>query len=159
MVPESFRRLELHAGSVGIVSLPLEAEVDPTTIRVTGEDQRALPFTLQGGTLRFFAGTPGTVRIAAADREFVYSLTLPEVADSSWTPPAGVRKGIPSRRVAPASSRDLWQWLALCGALLLLFEWMRYGRSTARHLPARIPKLFRMDRIRRRAARPAREAS
>jgi len=126
MAPDIFRRWELNAGSVGTVDVPLEAETGQ--VSVLAEDGSALPFTQHGRNLRFFTANPGTVRIAAGDRELVYSLTLPEVAEIRWTPPKDARRGIP----APVSSRldyaELWPWLALAGALGLLAEWFLYGR-------------------------------
>src|SRR6185295_16461310 len=91
-----------------------------------------LPFTTRGHTLRFFTGTPGTVRVLAADRETVYSLTLPELWDSKWEVPAGAKRGVPPLRAAVTGSRDLWQFLAILGGLGLLVEWLLFGRVEGR---------------------------
>ncbi len=72
------------------------------------------------------------VRVKAGEREIVYSLTLPEVGDAQWTAPVGARKGIPARSLGGAIARDVWQWLAAAGALLLAVEWMLYGRGRSR---------------------------
>jgi Aerotolerance regulator N-terminal/von Willebrand factor type A domain len=126
--PDIFRRRELIGGSVGTVNTTLDPEIQPAQIRVVQDDGRALPFTLRNRSLHFFAGAPGIVRVTAADRELVYSLVLPEVSESSWEPPAGVRRGVPSTRQNSAASIDLWQALACLGAAGLLVDWVYYGR-------------------------------
>ena len=65
-------------------------------MKVTGEDGKALPFTVHDNAIDFFAGAPGAVRVAAGDRGYMYSLTLPELSDSRWKPPANAMKGIPA---------------------------------------------------------------
>ncbi len=100
------------------------------------EDQRALPFTIEGDTLRFFAGSPGTVRVLAGDRETVYSLTLPDVGEAAWKPPPGVRRGIPRAAEASDTGIDVWPWLALGGGAGLLIDWLLFGRSRALRLRA-----------------------
>jgi len=129
LAPEMFRRWELAAGSVGTVDVPVDPEVDPSGVQVSHADGSPVPFSLSARTLRFFTGTPGTVNINAGDRSLVYSLTLPELADARWEPPAGVRRGLPARRMASQGSAPLWPWLALLGAAALLAEWLLYGGS------------------------------
>ena len=68
-------------------------------------------------TLNFFAGSPGGVKVVAGDREYLYSLTLPELWESKWTPPADAHLGVPRFTQILESSTDLWPWLALAGAL------------------------------------------
>ena len=87
-----------------------------------------MPFTLRDGALEFFTGTPGTVRVVTDDREFVYSLTLPQLWESQWEVPAATRRGIPKFPVPFQESTDLWQWLALAGGAGLLAEWILFGR-------------------------------
>jgi hypothetical protein len=136
MAPETFRRWEVQAGTVGTVNVALEKNTDPAAIKVLTEDQRPLPFTIEGNSLRFFAGAPGTVRVLTGDREAVYSLTLPDVGDIAWKPPANVRKGIPRRSEAGATATDLWPWLAALGGIGLLVDWLLFGRSRAFRLRA-----------------------
>jgi len=126
--PEIFRQRELSGGSVGTVKLVMDQQTAPPDIKVTGEDGSAVPFTLHDRTLNFFAGTPGGVRVVAGDREYLYSLTLPELWDSKWEPPADAHQGIPRFQQMAESSGDLWPWLALAGGLGLLAEWLLYGR-------------------------------
>jgi hypothetical protein len=154
MSPETFRAWELNAGSVGTVAVPIGRDVPADRINVTA-DGRKIPFTIQDKVLRFFAGTPSTVRVQIGDRDVVYSLTLPELADAAWTPPNTVRRGIPNYAASNAAS-DTWPWLAVLGGLGLLAEWLLFGRrvslmaSSAHRIRLRLPW---------RTARPARRAS
>ena len=134
MAPDVFRSWELTAGTVGTVDLQLESETDPSNIHVATEDGRRLPFTVEGRTLRFFAGSPGIVRVLTGDREMVYSLTLPQPGDFVWKPSSG-KRGLPGRGPSEPSSRDIWQWLALLGGVGLLLDWMLYGRMRTRYMP------------------------
>ncbi len=130
--PEIFRRWEISAGSVGSMKLLVDEDTAEKDIKVTAEDGTALPFTLHDRTLNFFSGTPGIVRVAAGDSEYVYSLTIPQLWDTRWEPPPGALKGIPRFSVAGESSIEPWPWLALAGALCLLAEWLIYGRFRRR---------------------------
>jgi hypothetical protein len=132
MAPEIFRRWELTAGSVGAVKVPLDSDVRPADVRVLREDGNPAPFTLRGQSLEFFSGTAGTVRVLAGDREYVYSLTLPQLGESKWDVPAETRRGIPKFAAPLREATDLWQWLALAGGAGLLAEWILYGRFRRR---------------------------
>jgi len=127
--PNAFRLAEVHGSSVGTVNAALEpgAAADPKSIRVL-VDKNELPFTIANNQIRFFSGSPGVVRVLQGNREQVYSLSLPEVADADWTVPQAVRRGLPGG-FAEAVSRDLWQILAVLGALGLLAEWLFFGRN------------------------------
>ncbi len=127
MAPDAFRSWELTAGTVGTVDVELESEIDPNSIRVQTEEGRPLPFTVEGKALRFFTAAPGVVRVLTGDRELVYSLTLPQPGEVVWKP-SNVKLGLPPRAPIGPSSRDLWHWLALAGALGLLADWILYGR-------------------------------
>jgi hypothetical protein len=128
MSPQVFRRWELSAGSVGTVKMPLDRDMKPSELKVQTEDGKAVPFTLRGQALQFFAGNPGTVRVMARDREYVYSLTLPQMWAARWEPPSGTRHGIPRARVLGGDYTELWRWLAILGAAGLIAEWILYGR-------------------------------
>ena len=128
MAPNVFRRWEVNVGSVGTVDVPLDPEARPQDVAVKHEDGRPLPFTLRDRSVHFFSGVPGTVRVASADRELVYSLTLPEMAEAKWDPPAGVKKGLPAAGESSASAFDAWQILAFLGGVGLLTEWFLFGR-------------------------------
>ena len=124
LAPESFERWELNAGSAGTVVATVD-ERAPVEVRT--DRQENLPFTRDGKTVRFFMGAPGTARVTDGQREIVYSLTLPEVAEADWTWPAGVRRGVPPVAAWAASWRELWPWLAIGGGLGLLLEWLLFG--------------------------------
>lgn len=129
MAPEMFRSREVQAGTVGLVRVPVGEDADTSAIRVVDENQRPLPFTIDGGTLQFFSGAPGAVSVLSGDRESVYSLTLPDVADAVWRPPAGVRRGVPKAAEMETSPPEIWPWLAALGGLGLLLDWLLYGRG------------------------------
>jgi von Willebrand factor type A domain/Aerotolerance regulator N-terminal len=136
MAPEIFRHTEVQAGSVGTVNVPVDAGTDPANVRVITEDQRPLPFTIEGNSLRFFGGAPGTVRVLAGDRETVYSLTLPDPGDAVWHAPQNVRRGVPRGAPMESSATDFWPWLALAGGIGLFADWLLFGRSRAFRLRA-----------------------
>jgi hypothetical protein len=128
MSPEIFRRWEINGGSVGNVKLQMDDDAAPKSVRVLAEDGSPLPFTLRDRTINFFSGSPGSVRVLAGDREYIYSLTLPQLWDSRWQPPADARQGIPHFAAVIDQSSDLWPVLAVLGAAGLLAEWLLYGR-------------------------------
>jgi len=136
MAPDTFRRWDIQAATVGTVSVPVEKGTDPAKLRVTGDRDRPLPFTVQGETLRFFSGAPGTVHVRDGDRETIYSLTLPDVGETAWKAPSTVARGLPRLVGNVASVTNLWPWLALLGGLGLLVEWILYGRGATLGLPA-----------------------
>jgi len=149
--PKIFRHAEISAGSAGTVQLELDQDVRPDEVKVTGEGGAPLPFTLDGRALHFFSGTPGAVRVLAGDREYFYSLSLPQLWDATWTPPAGARRGVPHFPVVADAPGDLWPWLAMAGGALLLAEWLLFGRFRRAASGAR-PRTLRV----RRAAMEAR---
>jgi hypothetical protein len=139
MAPGAFLRREVQAASIGTVDVPVEKGTPIKSIRVVDENNRPLPFTVRENTLQFFSGAPGTVRVLIGDREMVYSLALPDLGDTTWKPPAGVRQGIPRAAAIAASTPQIWPWLALLGGLGLLTDWLLYGRSRALRLkPANV---------------------
>lgn len=127
MSPEIFGRWELNAGSVGTVNIALNSDFESASVKVLSETGSPLPYTIRGRNLRFFAGTPGTVRVMTGDREQVYSLTLPEVGETRWEPPKGARRGTPRAAATAPTYLELWPWLALAAGLVLLLEWLLYG--------------------------------
>lgn len=138
MAPEIFQMVEVQAGSTGTVSVTLDSEQDPASIRIDSNDGAPLPFTVRGRTLRFFSGSSGTVRSYIADRELVHSLTLPDVAEAKWDAPKTIRTGLAGAGGPEASARDIWYWLAIAGAVLLLIEWLLFGRSKPETAVARL---------------------
>jgi hypothetical protein len=113
---------------VGTVKMALDQDVKPAELRVQQADGKPVPFTVHDQSLHFFAGSPGTVRVQARDREYVYSLSLPQMWESRWDPPAGARRGIPTPRVLTSDFTEIWRWLAILGAAGLVAEWILFGR-------------------------------
>ena len=132
IAPESFRRWQLTGGNVGTVNVKLAPHTDPAQVKVLGGDGSIIPYTIDGDSLRFYASSPGTVRILTGEREFVYSLTVPEVGDVMWQIPTNVKRGVPRRTPIENIARDIWYWLALAGLGCLLAEWLIYGKHRAR---------------------------
>jgi hypothetical protein len=128
--PAVFRTYDLHGGSAGTVTATLDNDADLANVQVLGENEQ-LPFTLDGRTVRFFAGAPQTVRILSSGREQVHSLSLPEVAATTWEAPQSTVRGLPGA-IERAVSRDLWRYLAVLGTVGLLAEWLLYGRARRR---------------------------
>ncbi|PWU07794.1 MAG: hypothetical protein C5B51_09045 [Terriglobia bacterium] len=126
--PDIFRRSELSGASVGAVKLEMDQDVTPAGVRVLAEDGSALPFILRGRSLQFFSGNPGVVRVLSGDREYIYSMTLPQLGEIKWMPPADARRGIPRAQPLASAAQELWPWLALAGAVGLLVEWLLFGR-------------------------------
>jgi hypothetical protein len=142
MAPDLFHRMEVVAGSAGAVTAALDTDLQPGQVRVVHEDGRPLPFTLRNRGVHFFSGTPGVVRVNAADREMVYSLTLPDLAEARWEPPASARRGLPTFTETAVRAFDLWQILACLGALGLLVEWILFGRFTRTRAPLSLVHRF-----------------
>ena len=76
----------------------------------------------------YYSATRGNVRVRAGTRETVYSLSLPDVGDTAWEAPARVRRGQGRMAGGDSPVHDLWPWLALLGAGLILAEWLLFGR-------------------------------
>jgi uncharacterized membrane protein len=131
LAPDSYRQWESIAASPGPFEYPI-GEVDSASVRVLTGDGKNLPFSIDGGVLRGFMATRGTARIIEGDREVVFSLTLPDLAERAWSLPSAAATGIPPVGTRAPESKDLWRWLAICAALVLLVEWYWYGK---RHRP------------------------
>jgi hypothetical protein len=134
--PDLFRAAEISARPPGLVEVETSAGLTREQVQVQSDQIRGLPTTLVGNRLRFFAGQAGTVRVSMPDRELEYRLTLPEIGDSRWSPPAGTRMGVPPPAPGLPLNREIWPWLALAGALGLLLEWILYGRQPELPVPA-----------------------
>ncbi len=127
LAPESYRQWESVATSPGVVRWPVGEAAGGAISVLTGDGKR-LPYSIDNGVLQTFAPLAGTVRILEEGREVVFSLTLPDVPDKSWQPPVGTAAGIPESLGVFAEATEMWRWLAIAGALVLLYEWWRFGR-------------------------------
>ncbi len=135
LAPAAHGQQEVLAESGGAVSLPVGPDIDAAKVKVQNSAGGALPFSLNDGVLRFFSATADTVRVTTGEREWTFSLTLPEVGESGWEPPGTVRSGLPSGPASSGSPKGLWQALALAAGLVLLLEWLRYGNDRWRRKP------------------------
>ncbi|MBV8809848.1 MAG: VWA domain-containing protein [Acidobacteriaceae bacterium] len=126
--PEVFRIVDATADHVGILNVSLNEGERPDQLRVTGDKGAAVPFTLNGRALQVFTTRPQQIHIASNDRDRIFSLTLPEVAEYSWTAPPASASGLPAPARLSPSAIDLWRWLAILGGVGLLLEWLLYGR-------------------------------
>jgi hypothetical protein len=130
--PDVFREVDLGTQSTGAVSSPLAQNTDKNSVQVLTDAGTLLPFNIRDRAVQFFAGEPARVRVLAGNSERVYSLTLPEMWDAKWTPPAGVRHGIPAWTDSIRRSRQIWPFLAALGTILLLAEWLLYASNSTR---------------------------
>jgi hypothetical protein len=128
--PDVFRDVDVTAQSAGAVSDTFTGPAG-SDVQVITDAGTNLPFNIREGKIQFFTGTAARVSVISANTERVYSLTLPEMWDEKWTAPAGVRRGIPAWNDALRRGTDLWPWLALLGAGVLLAEYLVYGRETS----------------------------
>ncbi len=126
--PELFRPVEMRAASPGLIEIETPPGLSASQVQISSREMQSLPFTLLGNRLRFFAGQAGAVQVTLPERQLLYSLNLPEIGESRWTPPPGARRGVPAPGAASPLGRNLWPWLAAAGLLGLLGEWALYGR-------------------------------
>lgn len=133
LAPDTFLRRELLAGSPGPISFELDEIPGDGALRVLDETGAALPFTVDGRTLRFFAPDPGAVRVLSGGAERTFALTLPALGESTWEAPDSVRQGPGAPRQSTPLPKETWQWLAAAGAALLFLEWWLFGRARTLH--------------------------
>jgi hypothetical protein len=128
--PDVFRDVDVGTQSAGAVAMPYTGSGTDTkeAVQVLTDSGDSLPFNVRDKSVEFFAGEASRVRVIAGNSERVYSLTLPEMWDVKWTPPANARHGIPAWNDALRRNHDWWPWLAILGAALLIGEWIAYGR-------------------------------
>jgi hypothetical protein len=132
--PETFRDSGHSVESTGNVTVPIDAG-EANNISVRHQNGAAVPFAIENHTLRFFAGSPETVTVSVDGRETGYQLTLPEMWDSVWSPPATATRGLPPGHYV-ADQRELWPWLALLGAACLIAEWLLFAQSQRKPIRA-----------------------
>jgi hypothetical protein len=138
--PDVFRDVDVGTQSAGAVSMPYAGKANVQVLTDAGVN---LPFNVRDKSVDFFAGEASRVRVIAGNSERVYSLTLPEMWDVKWTPPATARHGVPAWNDALRRNRDWWPWLAALGALVLIGEWIAYGRFSPLRLRVVKPRLER----------------
>ena len=125
--PDAVRSIEVSAGRVGATNVAVDPNERPDEMQVSTDRGDAIPFTIRDGMLELFTAEPTMVRITSYDRERVLSLTLPQVAEHDWSPPAGSVLGMRGEANWASSSVSLWQWLAVLAGAGLVSEWMLFG--------------------------------
>src|SRR5580704_6271519 len=140
VAPDVFRDVDVGTQSAGAVSSPFGSE---GAVQVLTDSGTSLPYNVRDKSVEFFAGESARVRVIAGNSERVYSLTLPEMWDVKWTPPANARHGIPAWNDALRRNRDWWPHLAALGACVLIAEWIAYGRYSPVRLRVVKPNLER----------------
>ncbi len=132
MAPEAVRTAELETGHVGSASVELEPDEPASTVKVTSDQGVTLPFTVHERTLQLFADKPTVAHIVSSSRSRILALTLPDVAQTDWTPAASrVATGLPAPAGVAGSSFDLWHWLVCLAFAGLLAEWLLFKRSSS----------------------------
>ena len=97
-------------------------------VAVSAEGGVPVPWILSKGRVRFYAGQPGTYRVTTADRDVTLHLDQPRIAGQTWNPGDALR-GLPPVAAGTGEPWAIWPWLAALGALLLLYDWIRFGRG------------------------------
>jgi len=141
VAPDVFRDVDVGTQSAGAIAMPLVS--NSGAVQVLTDSGTNLPYNVRDKSVEFFAGESARVRVIAGNSERVYSLTLPEMWDVKWTPPANVRHGIPAWNDSLRRNRDWWPFLAMLGAAVLIGEWIAYGRYSPVRLRIVKPSLER----------------
>ncbi len=130
LAPEAFRNSDFTASRVGAVALPLAPGERADHLRITDDRGFAVPFTVREQTLQLFVNQPTVVHVISGDDyERTLSLTLPDVGEGNWAPPANAATGLSPAASTLPTSIDLWKWLACLGGLGIFAEWWLFGRN------------------------------
>lgn len=123
----AFRPETIEARAPGAVAIeaPNSSLED---VVVSTEGGVPVPWLLSKGRVRFYAGQPGTYRVTTADRDVTLHLDQPRLAGQTWEP-VDVLRGLPPATAGTGEPWVVWPWLAVLGALLLLYDWIRFGRG------------------------------
>lgn len=129
--PETFLRQEVLAATPGSVSVDLNEVAAPDQIRVLDAQGATLPFTVEGRSVRFFTASPSTVRVLAPNSELMFALSLPGLGSDTWQVPTAAARGLAPAGATTPLPKEMWQILALLGALLIALEWWLYRTRPA----------------------------
>lgn len=97
-------------------------------VSVRNSNGESIPWLLSDGVVRFYAGQPGTYRVATADRTVTLHLDQPQVPAGKWDPDNALRR-LPAKTAGSGPPGALWPWLAALAGLILLYDWIRFGRG------------------------------
>ena len=128
----AFRPESVEARSPGTVAIEApNSSLEHVFVR--NASGNSIPWLLSDGAVRFYAGQPGTYRVATADRNVTLHLNQPQVPVGKWDPDDALR-GLPPTTAGGGQPLAPWPWLAALAGLILLYDWIRFGRG--RHLSA-----------------------
>ena len=123
----AFRPESVEARSPGAVAIEApNSSFEQVAVR--NESGEPIPWLLSDGAVRFYAGQPGTFRVVTADRNVTLHLNQPQVAASRWSPEDALRS-LPAKTAGGRQPGALWQWLAFLAGMILLYDWIRFGRG------------------------------
>ncbi len=124
----AFRSEAIEARAPGAVAIDApNSEPEQISVRTAGGIR--VPWVLADGAVRFYASEQDTYRVVTADHDLTLFLNQPQVPVTAWEPPDTVLRGLPSAIAFAGQSWLPWPWLAALGALLLLYDWIRFGRG------------------------------
>ena len=127
LAPESFRNLDLSASSVGTVN----AELPTISRRITSawcvRTASRCPSASPDVRCTSSPGRRGSYGCSPEPRIGLF-VVLARNVDQEMGSPSNVRRGLPAFRESLDNPRDLWQLLAILGALAFILEWILYGR-------------------------------
>ena len=123
-----FRAESVAARGPGAVAVEApNSAADQISVRTA--DGANIPWVLEDGVVRFYADEQDVYRVTTADHELTLALKQPQVPAVSWEPPASVLRGVPAGQDRRGEPPAPWPWLAGLGALILLYDWIRFGRG------------------------------
>ena len=126
--PDAFRPERIEARPPGAVEVEApNSSLDQIAVRPEAGD--AVPWVFSDGKVRFYTDKQGTYRVTTADRRITLYLNQPRIPASDWEPPDSVLRGLPGAADSGGEPWLPWPWLAALGALLLLHDWIRFGRG------------------------------
>lgn len=124
----AFRSETVESRAPGSISIEAPGAVQEQ-VTVRSDRGGTVPWIMQGEKVRFFAGRRGTYRVSTADRDFTLFLNQSEVPAMSWEPADDVAHGLPSAITDGGRPWIAWPWLAALAAMILIFDWARFGRG------------------------------
>ncbi len=124
----AFRAESVAARGPGSVTIEAPNSA-PHQIAVRTAKGAKVPWVLSDGEVRFYADQQDSYRVTTADHDLTLVLQQPQVPTTTWEPPESILRGVPSGLAGIGASWVPWPWLAALGALILLYDWIRFGRG------------------------------
>ena len=124
----TFRAESVAARGPGAVTIEAPNS-SPNQVSVRTANGAKVPWVLSDGEVRFYADQQDVYRVTTADHDLTLVMEQPQVPNTAWEPPESVLTGVPSGLAGIGESWIPWPWLAALGALVLLYDWIRFGRG------------------------------